>query len=233
MAQDLATALAARLRLPVRPAYADVHGPTVAEVLRRTPPGRTPVLVPAFLSTGHHVRTDIPAQVLLSGRTDTTVTPPVGPDPALITALAARLAEAGARPGDAVVLGAAGSRDPAARAETAALARILARSLGRNLGRRVQAEVTVGWAASARPTVAEAVADLRSRGAGRVSVATWLLAPGLFADRIQDCGADAAARPLGAHPALREVLAERVERALWEGTGAAPGPQRGGGARSA
>ncbi|NDZ83578.1 sirohydrochlorin chelatase, partial [Streptomyces sp. SID10853] len=81
-------------------------------------------------------------------------------------------------------------------------------------------------------TVAEAVVDRRSRGAGRVSVATWLLAPGLFADRVRDCGADAAARPLGAHPALLEVLAERVERALREGIGA-PGPQWGGGARSA
>jgi sirohydrochlorin ferrochelatase len=201
--QDLAAALADRLGLPVHPAYADIHGPTIVDVLRSTSPDRTPVLVPAFLSTGYHVHTDIPAQVLLSGRTDVVAAPPVGPAPALVAALADRLAEAGARPGDAVVLGAAGSRDPAARAEVVTLAQAL--------GRRLGTAVSVGWAASARPTVAEAVADLRSRGAQRVSVATWLLAPGLFADRIGACGADAAARPLGTHPALVDVLARRVE----------------------
>ena len=204
VARDLAAALADRLGLPVRPAYADVRGPTVVDVLRRASPDRTPVLVPAFLSTGYHVHTDLPAQILLSGRTDTVTTPPLGPSPALVAALADRLTEAGARPGDAVVLGAAGSRDPAARAEVAAVAGIL--------GRRLGTAVSVGWAASVRPTVAEAVADLRSRGARRVSVATWLLAPGLFADRIRDCGADAAARPLGMHPALLDLLAQRVER---------------------
>ncbi|QMU67331.1 sirohydrochlorin chelatase [Streptacidiphilus sp. P02-A3a] len=205
VAQDLAFALADQLGLPVHPAYADVHGPTVADVLRSTPADRTPVLVPAFLSSGHHVHTDIPAQILGSGRTDTVVTPPPGPASTLLTALTDRLAEAGAGPGDSVVLGAAGSRDPAARAEVAALAQ--------TLGRRLGTAVSVGWAASARPTVAEAVADARSRGARRVSVATWLLAPGLFADRINDCGADAAARPLGTHPALVQALAQRVEAA--------------------
>ncbi|MFJ2652055.1 sirohydrochlorin chelatase [Streptomyces sp. NPDC087420] len=205
LVQELATALAARLGLPIHPAYADVHGPTIADALRRTPADRTPVLVPAFLSTGYHVHTDLPAQIVFSGRTDTMTTPPVGPTPALVAALADRLGEAGARPGDAIVLGAAGSRDPAARAEAVTMAEAL--------GDRLGTAVSVGWAASARPTVAEAVAELRSRGARRVSAATWLLAPGLFADRISACGADAAACPLGTHPALVDVLVRRVEEA--------------------
>ena len=135
--QDLAAALADRLGLPVHAAYADVHGPTIVDVLRRMSPDRTPVLVPAFLSTGYHVHTDIPAQILLSGRTDVVATPPVGPAPALVAALADRLAEAGARPDDAVVLGAAGSRDPAARAEVVTLAQ----ALGRRLGTAVSVEI--------------------------------------------------------------------------------------------
>ncbi|MBO8186023.1 sirohydrochlorin chelatase [Streptomyces spirodelae] len=210
--RELADGVAARLGQPVAVAYADVRGPTVAEALSRLPGPVT--LIPAFLASGYHVRVDIPAQVAAAGRAaavgqaalvgragDVTVTPALGADPALLPALVDRLAEAGVREGDAVVLAAAGSSDPGARAEAHAMAR--------RLGRLLRGPVPVAWAATAEPAVAEEVARLRSAGARRVAVATWLLAPGLFADRLAAAGADVVAAPLGAHPSVTSTLASR------------------------
>ncbi|MBO8191308.1 sirohydrochlorin chelatase [Streptomyces oryzae] len=202
-ARELADAVAARLGQPVHVAYADVRGPTVAETLARLPGPVT--LVPAFLASGYHVRTDIPAQVAAAGRTaDVTMTPALGADPALLAALADRLAEAGVREGDAVLLAGAGSSDPGARAE--------AHTMARRLGRLLRGPVPVAWAATAQPAVADEVARLRSAGAARVAVASWLLAPGLFADRLYAAGADVVARPLGTHPAVTAALAARALR---------------------
>ncbi|MGP3975140.1 sirohydrochlorin chelatase [Streptomyces sp. 8N114] len=207
--RELADGVAARLGQPVTVAYADVRGPTVAEALAALPGPVT--LIPAFLASGYHVRADIPAQVAAAGRAaDVTMTPALGADPALLAALVDRLAEAGVREGDAVVLAAAGSSDAGARAEAHAMAR--------RLGRLLRGPVPVAWAATAEPAVAEEVARLRSAGAARVAVATWLLAPGLFADRLQAAGADAVAAPLGAHPAVTATLAGRA--LTWVGAAA-------------
>ena len=205
IAGDVAAALEERLGLPVRCAYADVHGPTVGDVLRALPAASPAVVVPAFLAHGYHVRTDVPRQVAASGRDRVTVAAALGPDPALVPALLDRLAAAGHRRGDAVVLAAAGSSDPAARAECGRMAAALSARLG--------TEVRLGWAATAVPTVAEAVAGCRGRAGRRVAVATWLLAPGLFAERVRDCGAESVAAVLGAHPAVIGVLAARVAAA--------------------
>ncbi|WP_428814743.1 sirohydrochlorin chelatase [Streptomyces albus subsp. chlorinus] len=197
----LAERVADRLGRTVRVAYADVRGPRVAEALEHLPGPVT--LVPAFLASGYHVRVDVPAQVERTGRhRDVLAAGALGADPALLPALADRLAEAGVREGDAVVLAAAGSSDPAARAESHAMAR--------RLGRLLRRPVPVAWAATARPSVAREVARLRAAGARRVAVATWLLAPGLFADRLRAAGADAVAAPLGAHPSVVAALADRV-----------------------
>jgi sirohydrochlorin ferrochelatase len=82
--------------------------------------------------------------------TGAVVARPLGCDPRIVDLLAARVAAAG--PADAVVLAAAGSSDPRARAEVAAVARSLP----------VPAEV--GYAAASAPRVADVVADLRARG---------------------------------------------------------------------
>ncbi|MFF7422587.1 sirohydrochlorin chelatase [Streptomyces smyrnaeus] len=198
--RELADGVAARLGQPVAVAYADVRGPTIAEALARLPGPVT--LVPAFLASGYHVRVDIPAQVAAAGRAgDVTVAPALGADPALLPALVDRLAEAGVQEGDAVLLAAAGSSDPGARAE--------ARAMARRLGRLLRRSVPVAWAATAEPAVAEEVARLRGEGAARVAVAGWLLAPGLFADRLAAAGADVVAAPLGAHPAVTTTLTSR------------------------
>jgi len=45
-------------------------------------------------------------------------------------------------------------------------------------------------------------------------VSTYLLAPGLFADKVAACGARVVAEPLGAHPLLAEIVLDRYEAQL-------------------
>lgn len=200
-------ALLARVReqLPdvtVDVAYVDVQQPRLDRVLAT---GRGPVvLVPLFLASGYHVRVDIPTVVAMVGRSDVSVADPLGPDPAVVAAVADRHAAAvGPRQGDAIVLAAAGSSDARARAdvETAAA----------RLHDVLTVPVTPAYITSAEPRVAEAVAALRTAGCGSVSIATYLLAPGMFTATLRDAGADAVAAPIGDHP---EVVALIVRRYL-------------------
>jgi len=100
-----------------------------------------------------------------------------------------------------VVLAAAGSSDPEAAAQVAAQADLLADAL--------DVPVVAAFAAAGRPTVAEAVAGLRARTGGPVAVATYLLAPGQFHDRLGESGADWVTAPLGAHPAVAALVIDR------------------------
>jgi sirohydrochlorin ferrochelatase len=192
----------ARLRLgvPVHACYADVRGPTPADVLAEV--GGPAVAVPAFLAAGYHVRADVPEQLRATGRSDVVLADAFGPDPVLVAAAAERLAEAGARPDDAVVLAVAASSDPHAKADGARAARRLGRLLGRPV---TLAPIVLGD----RPGVADVVARLRSEGANRVAVASWLLAPGLFQRNLERCGADVVAAPLSDHEAVLDVLESR------------------------
>lgn len=180
-------------------AFADVRRPTPADALESLP--GPCVAVPLFLAAGYHARVDVPAQLAATGRTDVVLAAPLGPDPLLVAAAAQRLTAAGARRGDAVVLAVAGSSDPVAHADTAAAARRLGRVLG--------GPVTVATIGAGGPRVADAVAGLRAEGAERVAVASWLLAPGLFQQRLELCGADVVAAPLAGHPALTGVVLTR------------------------
>ena len=203
----LAATVQRRCPQPVRLSFVDVLAPRVPEALAAAP-GRA-VVVPAFLAAGYHVRVDLPAQVAAAGRSDVTVAEPLGPDPALAGVLAARLAAAGWSPGDAVVLGAAGSSDPTALADV----HTAARALGARLGSRVR----VGYLATARPRVADVVAGLRAAGEPRVAVAAWLLAPGLFFRMLDAAGADVVANPLGVHPAVVDLVLARCRAAVHAG----------------
>jgi sirohydrochlorin ferrochelatase len=82
-------------------------------------------------------------------------------------------------------------------------------------------------ASAAGPRPAEAVATLRAQtprggaglaGAGPVVVATYLLAPGYFADKIRaaslDAGADAVSGVLGAAPEVAGVVIDRYTAAV-------------------
>ncbi|GAY07055.1 sirohydrochlorin chelatase [Pseudonocardia sp. N23] len=203
VARPLADAVAARSGLDVRLAYADVRGPAIAEVVAGLPHA---VVVPAFLAAGHHVRRDLPAQLAAAGAGAFPMTPAIGPDPVLAAAALDRLGEAGWRHGDPVVLAAAGSADAVALGQVRQAARLLQGAIGRR--------VRVGFAASAAPRVDALVAGLRATGERRISVATWLLSPGMFADRVAGCGADVVAAPLGTHPAVVDTILARYEAAV-------------------
>jgi sirohydrochlorin ferrochelatase len=197
--QQIAAGARSTLGVEVRVAYVDVRRPSVIDAVEGLSEA---VVLPAFLASGYHVRTDLPAQLAMAGvdRSRFVVTPALGPDPLLVRAMLARLAEAGHRIGDTVVLAAAGSSDPDALAEVRVAGRLLSDALGR--------PVRVGFAATATPRIAPLVAGLRAAG-GRVSVASWLLAPGVFHGRLRDSGADVVGDPLGAHPAVIEAVATR------------------------
>ena len=73
--------------------------------------------------------------------------------------------------------------------------------------------VRTGYLSAAAPTVAEAVAAARATGVRPVAVASYLLAPGFFADRLGQVGADLVTAPLLPHPALADLVLRRYDEA--------------------
>ena len=203
MIGDLAAKVSALVERTVQVAFVDVLGPTPSEVLSSA--GRPAVVVPAFLARGYHVRTDLPAHVAASGHPNVTVTPALGPSREIAQIVAQQLVKSGWRPGDSVILAAAGTSDPRARADlriTAAQVSALTRS-----------SVDLGFAATGDPHVCEAVERARRRGR-RVVVASYLLADGLFHEVLRASGADIVTGPLGTHPGLARVIASRFQTAM-------------------
>src|SRR5690606_5943253 len=184
-------------------AYLEISSPALAETLSAL--DGPVVVVPLLLAGGYHAHVDLP-DVLARVRPDVAVARPLGPHRLLTDVLARRLAAAGLRATDAVVLGAAGSSDPGALDDVRAAARLLAARLSR--------PVTAAFAAAGDPPLRGALDRLRSGPAPRVVVASYLLAPGFFYERLRDCGADLVSAPLGADPALAELVWIRYEEAL-------------------
>ena len=197
--------------IEVRTAFVQHAGPSLAEALAAAG-GRPVTVVPLLLSAGYHLGTDIGGA---AGRAGVPVAAPLGPDPGLVPALADRLRAAGTPAGTPVVLAAAGSTDPRAAGDARLQAALLASHL--------QAPVLAAFASAARPTVGEAVADLAARTGGPVAVASYLLAPGVFAGRLRASGAAWVSAPLGDHPAVAGLVLERfrsaAEQRLLTGSG--------------
>jgi sirohydrochlorin ferrochelatase len=204
-ATDVVRALASQVRrlapvLDVRVAFLGHAEPSLPAELDAA--GANTVVVPLLLSSGYHLSSDISGAASSAGAR---VAGPLGPDELLLTALTARLAEAGVPDGTPVVLAAAGSSDPAAAADVRQQAELLAGRLG--------VPVSAAFASAAPPTVREAVADLRALTGGPVAVASYLLAPGQFQDQLAASGADWVTAPLGGHPALAGLVIERYRKA--------------------
>jgi sirohydrochlorin ferrochelatase len=210
MVHRLAGRVSQHLGRRVHVAFVDVLGPTPHEVLRELPPDRAVAVVPAFLAGGYHVRVDLPAHVAASGHRAVAVTDPLGPCHRTVQVLAQRLVECGWRPGDSTVLAAAGTSDPDAQSDL----RRTAATLSALIGDRVE----LAYAATGSPTVPAAVTALRRRGARRVVLASYLLADGLFQERLRVSGADLVADPLGDHPAMARLIADRFRRARVPGS---------------
>jgi sirohydrochlorin ferrochelatase len=210
--------------LDARAAFLDHCAPAVAQVLGSLD-GAPALVMPLLLTAAYHSKTDIPAQLAAAAAAHPgqriTVAGTVGPHPLLLRALERRLREAGADVGDAgaraatsVVLAAAGSSDPAANATVAALAARWARERGWRA-------VVPAYASAAAPSPADAVRALREAGRGPVVVATYLLSPGYFADKIRTAalgaGAAAVSPVLGAAPEVAEVVLGRYAAAAAAG----------------
>jgi sirohydrochlorin ferrochelatase len=217
---DLVRARAARhglAGLQVSSAYLGHAAPSPGQVLDALRGGLV-VVLPLLLTGAYHSKTDIPAVLRAAsarsgGRLQISYGEPLGPHPLLVTALERRLAEAGVPagdPGTSVVLAAAGSSDPQA---CAAVGRVAARWRER----RGWPDVLPAYASAAGPPPGAAVSALLAGGARRVVVASYLLAPGRFAEQIRAealaAGAAAVSAPLGAAPELADIVLARYAAA--------------------
>jgi len=205
---------ASALAVTVREAFVDVQQPDVPRTLGELDAGVDAIVVPLLLSAGYHVRVDLAREARDARETGdrrVTIADALGPDPRIARLLARRLAEAGLASDDVVVLAAAGSTDANAIDDCRVAAEQLAQVLDR--------PVSVGFVSAAFPRLADAVNEARRRaGEGRVVLATYLLAPGYFAELAGSAGADLVAQPLlradDAVPSeLVEVILDRYSAA--------------------
>lgn len=206
----LAELMAQRLDERVHTAFVDVLGPGPAEVLGRLRDHRRVSVVPAFLSRGYHVHADLPDQLRAAGHPGAWVAEALGPSTELAEVQLDRLAEAGWRPGDEVVLAAAGSSDARACDDI----RSAASRLSGLLGCPVHIAFAAAAPGAAYPAVAEKVAELRESSSRRVAVASYLLADGLFQQRLYASGADVVSAPLGLHPKVVDLACARASAAV-------------------
>ncbi|MCP3755896.1 sirohydrochlorin chelatase [Streptomyces sp. TBY4] len=194
-----------RPRLDVRLGHIELNHPLLEHTLERA--SGAAVLVPLLLGRGTHVKRDLPAAAARAGHLRTRVAAPLGPHPLLVEALYERLVEAGWSAGSAVVLAAAGSRDPDSAADVRATADLLSERLG-------GVPVMPAYASGTAPSVPGAVRALAARGLHRVAVASYFTAPGRFATASAAAAPGPAAAPLGAHPALARLVLQRYDEAL-------------------
>ncbi|PWI18564.1 sirohydrochlorin chelatase [Streptomyces sp. Act143] len=192
--------------LPVHLGHIELNEPLLTDTLKALG-DREAILVPLLLSRGYHVKRDIPE---MAAETDVRarVAPALGPHPLLVEALHARLVEAGweesPRPGSAVVLAAAGSRDPESKVDMARMAALLST--------RLEVPVVPAYATTAAPTVPAAVEALTARGYDRVAIASYFTAPGRFATECAEAAPWTASAPLGTHPAMADLILHRYDQ---------------------
>lgn len=202
---DLLRSAVADLRPGLRVAQAyvdeDVQQPGLSSVLAGLDEA---VVVPVLLSAGYHVHVDVTTAIAAAGRAAIRAARPLGPDPVLAKVLADRLAKAGAT-NHAVVLAAAGSSDVRAVADVERMAELLSAELRR--------PVTPAYATASRPSIEDAVGALRVAGE-RVAIASYLLAPGSFHERLRTVGAEVVAAPLLPDERIAELVLRRYDEAL-------------------
>ena len=216
----------------LRVAYLGHAAPSVPQVMGRFGPDTQVTVLPLLLTAAYHSKTDIPRVLARAGtaRLNVTYGAPLGPHPLLLRALERRLPETAfenpAQTG--VVLAAAGSSDPGANATIAGLAAQWQAAAGWFAVRPAYASAVSPAAAGGQgspaaaggqgsPAPAQVVTELLRAGARRVVVASYLIAPGLFADRIRDAslaaGAAAVSPALGAVPEIADIVLDRYQEA--------------------
>lgn len=208
---------AARPDIDVRLAFLDLSTPSVEQVVDAVAAqGHAhAVVAPLLLGSAFHARVDLPGLLdsarARSPRLRLTQADVLGPDARLIAVLRDRALEALAAQGRSaqrigIAVAAVGSSSAAANARTAQVARRLTGITGWD---------TEICYATTEPTVDEAVARLRARGAEAVLVAPWFLAPGLLTDRLSTAASELVhAEVIGAHRALTEIVWDRYDAAV-------------------
>lgn len=191
-------------------AYVELHPPLFTLVMAQQ--AEPSIVVPLLLSTGYHLRHDLPEAL----NPWATMARPLGPHPLLAEVMCHRLSGAGARRGDPVVMVAAGSNDPAVDADLE-----VARAL---LQARWGAPVQVATLGGRGRRLPEVLAE--SSAHGTPVLAPYLLAKGHFATRASTearrLGVARVAGVLGDHPLVAELVARRY-RAIASRGGAAAG----------
>jgi len=201
---------AQRPGLDVRVAFCEQNTPNLRDVLGAV--AGSAVVTPLLLASAYHARVDIPGLIDQSGA-DVPQADTLGEDPRLVALMRHRLAEADVSVDDrhvGVLVVAVGSSRPDANARTATLADALAQ------GTR-WAGVRVAHATGPRPSVVDGIETLRHRGAHRIVLAPWFIAPGRITDRVATIARDAGvglAAPLGAHPLMAATLLDRFDQAV-------------------
>ena len=182
------------------PPLRDAVTSLAATSLASTGPARI-VAVPLMLVAAGHAKGDIPAALAREQArhpgVSFTYARTLGPHPALIELLDARVAAVAGDPPAAVLVVGRGSTDPDANADVVKTARLLWE--GRDYPLAETAFVSL-----ARPDVAEGLERCRLLGARRIVVARYFLFPGVLPDRV----AEQAARYAAAHPELDVIVAD-------------------------
>jgi sirohydrochlorin ferrochelatase len=190
--------------VPVSLGFVDVDTPALPSLVDRVvADSKQAVIVPLLLSSGYHVTADVQAEARRRPER-ITAAGPLGPHPVLAQILADCLGD-GLRGVDSVVLAAAGSSDHRALLDCSSVAAELSAVIDR--------PVEVGYVSGA----GERLPAVLDRTAGRVAVATYLLAPGFFADRVAAVANRAGAMaspPLGPDPRLAALALDRYDEAL-------------------
>ena len=213
-----ARALADRLTsmrpdLDVRLAFLELSAPNFVDVLTGLPDSRHAVVTPLLLASAYHARLDIPKQIARAGAYGIRQADVLGEDDRLVSVLRERLTELEVSPLDdelGVMVVAIGSSNTAANARTAKVASRLA------AGTR-WAGATMAFATRPEASVAQAAGQLRRRGARRLVIAPWFLAPGRITDGVSNYARDNGipmAAPLGAHRLVAETVLDRYDQTL-------------------
>jgi sirohydrochlorin ferrochelatase len=202
--------------LDVRVAFCEQNSPGLPDVLTGLCGTRNAVVTPLLLADAYHARIDIPAQIAGSGAARRGIgvrqADVLGEDDRLVSVLRERLCGLGVSGLDdtlGVLVVAIGSSDAAANARTAEVAPKLA------AGTR-WAGASTAFATVPR-SLAEAASQLRRRGARRLVIAPWFLAPGRLTDQVWAYARDAGiamAPPLGAHRLVAETALDRFDQAV-------------------
>ncbi len=196
VARALTEAAAQRLEGDATCSFVELSEPLFSDVVLDAPAGS--VVVPLLLSTGFHLRQDLPQMVgaapgpVRLGRS-------LGPHRDLAAAQVDRLLEAGAEPGEPLVMVAAGSSDPLATRDLERAAELLGRAWG--------APVRLGTLSG----LGERLADVVRPGD---VVSPYLLATGFFARRLRteslERGARVVADVIGPHERVVDLVVART-----------------------